>query len=839
MKDYKGIELINMNSLISEENIWAHTDSEKDPETIFEHSDRILHFLYKLMEKKGLDKVLNNIISEFKIEGKNIDDDVSNFIKELFINAVYLHDFGKINPSYQKNVLKNDNIFLSSEYETADSNHSWLSALIYIDIFMEKIKKIDDKLTKKFLKNIIFDFSYVISKHHSSLGDLEEDEYIKNLKQWHDRISEDNFHLKYYLKYDRIKNMNIGLLKNNRRYINKENTFQIYILIKLLFSCIVSCDSYATYFYHSGTEPDFGCISGIENIIKRFESSDVNKGIEEYKKNKNYFEKDPINALRSELFIESEKNLIENMDKANIFYLEAPTGSGKTNTSINLALNIVKKNPEFNKIFYIFPFNTLVEQTSDTFNKIFNEKDDIKAAVINSITPIITNEDENNYDEDLINRQMLHYPVVLTTHVNFFNYLFGTGREINLALAQLCNSIVILDEIQSYRNEIWPEIIKFLSMYSKLFNIKIIIMSATLPKLDELIELDDINICELIEDKSKYYNNPLFKNRVSLDFSMLKKEKNSKEEIIEMVEKVINERKESKILIEFITKTAAREFYSILKGKFPEKKVREITGDDNILNRKNTLKEIRGSKDIIVVATQVIEAGIDIDMEVGFKDISMLDSEEQFLGRINRSCLNPNCICYFFDYNDASKVYKKDFRLEKSIKDKAYQDILKSKDFDEFYRLCFKRLKEKKREMNENNIELFNENILMLNFSEIMNYMKLISLEQYQLFINHEVILEDKTVLSGTTVWDDYKKLIHDNKMQYSKKRIELSKLYEKMSYFIYNYYDFDNKYDKRPKFYLENIGNIFYIENGEEFIDEDGKFDRKKYNEKQGGSFL
>lgn len=42
-------------------------------------------------------------------------------------------------------------------------------------------------------------------------------------------------------------------------------------------------------------------------------------------------------------------------------------------------------------------------------------------------------------------------------------------------------------------------------------------------------------------------------------------------------------------------------------------------------------------KAVILVATQVVEAGIDIDMDIGYKDISKLDSEEQFIGRINRN----------------------------------------------------------------------------------------------------------------------------------------------------------------------------------------------------------
>lgn len=66
----------------------------------------------------------------------------------------------------------------------------------------------------------------------------------------------------------------------------------------------------------------------------------------------------------------------------------------------------------------------------------------------------------------------------------------------------------------------------------------------------------------------------------------------------------------------------------------------EISGDDNKFERKKIIKLIKERKVNIVVATQVIEAGVDIDMDIGFKDISVIDSEEQFIGRINRSCGN-------------------------------------------------------------------------------------------------------------------------------------------------------------------------------------------------------
>ena len=63
-----------------------------------------------------------------------------------------------------------------------------------------------------------------------------------------------------------------------------------------------------------------------------------------------------------------------------------------------------------------------------------------------------------------------------------------------------------------------------------------------------------------------------------------------------------------------------------------------MTGDSSILDRKRMIRKIEALDSVILVATQVVEAGVDIDMDIGYKDISRLDSEEQFMGRINRSC---------------------------------------------------------------------------------------------------------------------------------------------------------------------------------------------------------
>ena len=133
------------------------------------------------------------------------------------------------------------------------------------------------------------------------------------------------------------------------------------------------------------------------------------------------------------MFLECEKNLIENMDKK-IFFLEAPTGSGKSNMSVNVSLKLL--DDKIQKIIYVYPFNTLIEQNLQSLTEIFKGSHVMEqVAVINSVHPI--NRDKNEierlkaqededkfYQKTLLDRQFLNYPFVLTTHVNLFDIMF-------------------------------------------------------------------------------------------------------------------------------------------------------------------------------------------------------------------------------------------------------------------------------------------------------------------------------------------------------------------------------------------------------------------------------
>src|SRR5690606_31168898 len=145
-------------------------------------------------------------------------------------------------------------------------------------------------------------------------------------------------------------------------------------------------------------------------------------------------------------------------------------------------------------------------------------------------------------------------------------------------------------------------------------------------------------------------------------------------------------------IIELIFKKTASECYSIIKetdlfdeifllsGTIPPHRRKEII---NFLKNKNNRK-----KKFLLITTQVVEAGVDIDMDLGFKDRSLIDSDEQLAGRINRNVNKKDCVLFLFNYDKESTIYGDDKRLEltrKHIDTEQYKEILNNKDFDRLY----------------------------------------------------------------------------------------------------------------------------------------------------------
>lgn len=843
--------------IVKPELFYAHCDrgNGKNPEILKEHVDRCYHYFEELWEHKNFKAVFENFQKELAPE---LSDEGIKLFYSLIVNVIIFHDSGKINPRFQsikmKNTLKKWTVIDCLE----GTNHSMLSAAIYLDYFYEKIQ---ESLLSKDEKNMIHVFmlvnAYVISRHHGNLSRFEEflEEFQPN-RQLADIFSCMNqgdftevYHGPFCKKGLHAVNMP---MQNKRKYdsFSEKQSLQLglYTYIRFLFSVLVSCDYYATSEYDNGIQMSaFGTIENTE-FATQYEQSERVKQIRRLNPESCVDDKKDINILRNRMFYEAEQTLLKNKD-TNIAFIEAPTGAGKSNLAMNCSLKLLDKN--INKIFYVYPFNTLVEQNYDTLEKIYGQTDIFKSiAVINSITPIPLNgtrkfwenldieENEKFYQKALLDRQFLNYPFILTTHVNLFQIMFGCEREAAISFYQLAGSVVVLDEIQSYKNVLWTEIMMFLQCYSRLLNMKIIIMSATLPKLDMLTGNHE-KVVNLIENPEKYFQDARFKKRVALSYELLYQDK--KTEMKELYAHVLGQAQNGrKLLMEFITKTSAEKFYHMLTESGREDlQIFCMTGDDNQIDRKRILREMDTAdkdKAVILVATQVVEAGIDIDMDIGYKDISKLDSEEQFIGRINRNFKRKGVV-YFFDMDNESGIYKEDYRVDTAytLRKDEMKQLLADKNFGKYYDYILKGIRKYRNDRkNENGIEAFVDNVKKLDFVWISQKMKLIDKNddwKMSVYFAREITTDNGEIIDGKQVWERYRELLSDMTMNYAKKQILLSEVKSKMSYFIYQI-KIDNSLD-----YNDRIGELYLIEDAEQYF-ENGRLNTDKFYS-QGNLFV
>ena len=843
--------------IVKPELFYAHCDrgNGKNPEILKEHVDRCYHYFEELWEHKNFKAVFENFQKELAPE---LSDEGIKLFYSLIVNVIIFHDYGKINPRFQSIKMKNTLKKWTAIDCLDGTKHSILSAAIYFDYFYEKIQ---ESLLSKDEKNMIHVFmlvnAYVISRHHGNLSRFEEflEEFQPNrqLADIFSCMNQGDFTEVYHGPFCKRDRHMMNMPRQNTRiyhsFLEKQSSHAgLYTYIRFLFSVLVSCDYYATSEYDNGIQMSaFGTIENTE-FVTQYEQSERVKQIRRLNPESCVDDKKDINILRNRMFYEAEQTLLKNKD-TNIAFIEAPTGAGKSNLAMNCSLKLLDKN--INKIFYVYPFNTLVEQNYDTLEKIYGQTDIFKSiAVINSITPIPLNgtrkfwenldkeENEKFYQKALLDRQFLNYPFILTTHVNLFQIMFGCEREAAISFYQLAGSVVVLDEIQSYKNVLWTEIMMFLQCYSRLLNMKIIIMSATLPKLDMLTGNHE-KVVNLIENPEKYFQDARFKKRVALSYELLYPDK--KTEMDELYAHVLGQvQKGRKILMEFITKTSAEMFYHMLAESGREDlQVFCMTGDDNQIDRKRILREMDTAdqdKAVILVATQVVEAGIDIDMDIGYKDISKLDSEEQFIGRINRN-FKRNGVVYFFDMDNESGIYKEDYRVDTAytLRKDEMKQLLADKNFGKYYDYILKGIRKYRNDRkNENGIEAFVDKVKKLDFVWISQKMKLIDNNddwKMSVYFARAITTDNGEIIDGKQVWERYRELLSDMTMNYAKKQVLLSEVKSKMSYFIYQI-KIDNSLD-----YNDRIGELYLIEDAEQYF-ENGRLNTDKFYS-QGNLFV
>lgn len=871
-------------ALKNHQNYWAHTHSVKQPELLKEHINLVNEYFQSLVTSHGLDNVIDKMIGEYVSDWKDSEAS-ANLLKTLFVNVIVFHDFGKVNENFQvlrmKNVKwfkQNFKTFLKPTY-----GHSFLSTFLYLTYHIEEINKqeISDEAKELLICHCFF-IAYSILQHHSPvLTGASSKDYLNSFKDL--LISLEKYIQQFGFDFDKellngvLENINEiweGSLESNPKIVS----FPLFTLIKLNFSLLTASDYLATHEYMNSSEngiegktTDFGVFEERERINKiithlqvyehnKDSFSDIDTYIFTHPKEKSNIN---LNKIRQEMAVELIQTIRENTDKK-LFYIEAPTGGGKTNLSIITVTELMAANPELNKVFYVFPFTTLITQTYKILKETLGVKEH-EIVELHSKAGFSSRQEQledgvyGDEKKDYIDNLFALYPITLLSHVKFFDILKTNVKESNYLLHRLANSIVVIDEIQSYNPIIWDKMLYFISQYSLYFNIRFILMSATLPKISDLnIGLTQKpEFVDLLPNAKKYITNINFSERVTFNFELFKEEitlESLGETVLQKSKEYALKNGSVRTIIEFIYKKSASNFQQLISKMEPFfEKIFILSGTVLESRRREIINFIKRTAksniNILLITTQIIEAGVDIDMDLGFKNVSLIDADEQLAGRVNRNAFKEGCEVYLFKLDNEKLLYGKDYRYKQTrenITTEEHQEILVTKNFKKLYEKVISHIDENNKPIFQGNFTNYEADLNRLRFYEVDKNFKIIDQNSESVFVpikipttidgsrlgeadeifssddlfflkNNFNVVPTHDELDGKDVWQAYENIInqqkHKNKDGFDiKGKINFKTLQNIMSKYVFSLMQFSKDHKSILEgFGVEKYGYVYF----------------------------
>ena len=564
-------------------------------------------------------------------------------LKELLRIIVDLHDLGKYTSYFQNYLLdiKPINTYLK--------RHSQFGGFVAFNLLEKQENK----------KGLIA--LYLIFLHHSSLIDIQDISMKlgNDLKRIFEKQKDDLLNaistiekdlaitkLESFLYYTEERKVRKGF----KHWSIKNASIQDYFLINYLFSLLIEADK-------------LDASDTLQYELKSIKSSSVD---ERFGK-PNVKRKDLYSLSNNELRNYCRSVVISNLENNNIleqyiFTLTAPTGIGKTMTALDFSLklkNKIKAEERIEaRIIYALPFINIIEQALNEYQETL-ENQNVKIFGHYQYADIFgdnnqkQNDDgaEQNYNQKLMALDTWQADIVITSFVQFFETLISNRNKLLKKFNHFANAIIILDEVQTLRLDQMPLLGAALFYLSKFLKSRIILMTATRPKIFELAQKEILNRQnEKVETKELLTNYEevfsLFK-RTSIHSLLNELSAKRGDRIEEFVSTIFKEKwsndksclivcntvKNSILLHQKINEFLEAEslnnpIYYLSTNIIPAHRL------DRIQQLKN---DIQKNKAPILIATQVVEAGVDLDFDMGFRDIGPIDSIIQVAGRINRN----------------------------------------------------------------------------------------------------------------------------------------------------------------------------------------------------------
>lgn len=397
---------------------------------------------------------------------------------------------------------------------------------------------------------------------------------------------------------------------------NTQITFYIGFLARLILSAIIEADRSDTAQFMNGySEKTVKNISEIWiNCIKNVEQKLSTMPLDK-----------PINKTRAQISaLCAEAGNLE----SGIYRLNLPTGAGKTLTSLRYALHHALKHNK-KRIIFTMPLLSIIEQNAGIIYDYIGNED----ILLEHHSNVIETDETGELDKRELLVESWNVPIIITTMVQLLNTLFA-GKTANIRRMQaLCNSIIVIDEVQTVPDKMLSLFNLALNFLAKICNATIILCSATQPCFEKTMYSLDKSVKDLITLTKE--QETVFK-RVRLEY----KGEMDWEELADFAAGILEEN--NSLLLVCNTKNEAAVMFNLLCSKIKDVKAFHISAGMCTAHRKETIKEMQEALEnkqqkVLCVSTQVIEAGVDVSFARVIRLLAGMDNIVQATGRENRN----------------------------------------------------------------------------------------------------------------------------------------------------------------------------------------------------------
>jgi len=334
---------------------------------------------------------------------------------------------------------------------------------------------------------------------------------------------------------------------------------------------------------------------------------------------------------------EAYEKIFSLADGGGCVVIKAPTAAGKTEAAVAPYFAGVKDcSHPFAKLIYVLPTRALANAQQKRLEEI-SKKLGLNLRIVVD-------------HGSAYHKPMLNGDVVVCT-LDAFVYGFAAqrtfGYRLHYPMGCIASSLVVFDEVQMYQDEEYytPWLIGKVMRYLYKSRIPFVVMTATLPEKLEEILFDGIDISdEIVAKTAKRGNVDVYSEEGQLLQS------------IEAFIETINNSQKVGIILNQVPK--AQEVFKLLKNEV-NKNIILLHSRITAKERRQREKQLSDGSEFVVVATQVIEAGLDISFDLMLTELAPVDALTQRIGRVARR-ENESGKAYIFDVGDDHAPYPED-----------------------------------------------------------------------------------------------------------------------------------------------------------------------------------